>query len=44
MKTYIYEAKTLEEAVNKALTELNISEDNLIIKLTYFRNFTVIFL
>ena len=33
MKTYIYEAKTLEEAVNKALTELNISEDNLIIKL-----------
>ena len=33
MKTYIYEAKTLEEAVNKALTELNISEENLIIKL-----------
>ena len=32
MKTYIYEAKTLEEAVNKALTELNITEDNLIIK------------
>ena len=32
MKTYIYEAKTLEEAINKALTELNITEDNLIIK------------
>lgn len=32
MKTYIYEAKTLEEAINKALNELNITEDNLIIK------------
>ena len=32
MKTYIYEAKTLEDAINKALTELNIAEDNLIIK------------
>ena len=32
MKTYIYEAKNLEEATNKALTELNITEDNLIIK------------
>ena len=32
MKTYIYEAKTLEEAIKKALTELNITEDNLIIK------------
>ena len=32
MKTYIYEAKNLEEAINKALTELNITEDNLIIK------------
>lgn len=32
MKTYIYEAKTLEEAINKALEELNISQDDLIIK------------
>ena len=32
MKTYIYEAKTLEEVKNKALSELNITEDNLIIK------------
>jgi len=32
MKTYIYEAKTLEEAINKALTEQNITEENLIIK------------
>lgn len=32
MKTYIYEAKTLEEAINKALTEQNITEDKLIIK------------
>ena len=32
MKTYIYEAKTLEEAINKALNEQNITEDKLIIK------------
>ena len=32
MNTYIYEAKTYEEAINKALAELNITEDNLIIK------------
>lgn len=32
MKTYIYEAKTLEEAINKALTEQNITKDKLIIK------------
>ena len=32
MKTYIYEAKTLEEAINKALTEQNITEDKIIIK------------
>lgn len=32
MNTYIYEAKTFEEAKNKALTELNITEENLIIK------------
>ena len=32
MNTYIYEAKTFEEAINKALAELNITEDNLIIK------------
>ena len=32
MKTYIYEAKTIEDAINKALNELNIAEDNLIIK------------
>ena len=32
MNTYIYEAKNFEEAKNKALTELNITEENLIIK------------
>lgn len=32
MNTYIYEAKTFEDAKNKALTELNITEENLIIK------------
>lgn len=32
MKHYIFEAKTLEEAKNKALTELNLTEDNIIIK------------
>ena len=32
MNTYIYEAKTFEEAINKALAELNITEDNLILK------------
>lgn len=34
MKTYIYEAKTLEEAIEKALTELNISKEDLVIKNT----------
>ena len=34
MKTYIFEAKNLEEAKNKALDELNINEENLIIKST----------
>jgi spoIIIJ-associated protein len=33
MKSYIYEGKTLEETKNKALTELNILEENAIIKL-----------
>lgn len=32
MKSYIYEGKTLEEAKAKALNELNISEENAIIK------------
>lgn len=32
MKTYTYEAKTLEEAINKALEELNINQEDLIIK------------
>ena len=32
MKTYIYEAKTVSDAINKALTEQNITEDKLIIK------------
>lgn len=33
MKSYIFEAKTLEEAKEKALKELNISEENVIIKI-----------
>jgi len=32
MKSYIYEAKTFSDAKNKALTELNLTEDNIIIK------------
>lgn len=32
MKTYTYEAKTLEETINKALEELNINQEDLIIK------------
>lgn len=33
MKSYIFEAKTLDEAKEKALKELNISEENVIIKI-----------
>jgi len=32
MKKYNYEAKTKEDAINKALNELNITEDNIIVK------------
>lgn len=32
MNKYIYEAKTKEEALTKALTELNTTEDNLVMK------------
>ena len=32
MKKYIYEAKTKEEAINKALSELNTTIDNIIVK------------
>ena len=33
MKTYTFEGKNKEEAKNKALSELNTTEDNLIIKI-----------
>ncbi len=33
MKTYVYEAKTFEDAQNKALSELNLTEENAIIKI-----------
>jgi len=33
MKKYLYEGKTKEEALEKALTELNIAKENLIIKI-----------
>ncbi len=32
MKKYVYEAKTKEEAINKALSELNTTTDNIIVK------------
>ena len=32
MKKYTFEGKTIEEAKNKAISELNTTEDNLIIK------------
>ena len=32
MKKYVYEAKTKEEAINKALSELNTTIDNIIVK------------
>lgn len=32
MKTYIYEAKTLEDAKEKALNELNLTEENVLMK------------
>lgn len=33
MKKYLFEGKNLEDATNKALNELNVTEDNLIIKI-----------
>ena len=33
MKKHIYEAKTIEEAKEKALNELNVAEENLIINI-----------
>jgi spoIIIJ-associated protein len=38
MDSYIYEAKTKEEAINKAITELNTTEDNIIIKVLEEKN------
>ena len=38
MKKYIYEAKTFEEAKEKALTELKVAEENLIIKVLEEKN------
>ena len=35
MKKYIYEAKNYEEAQSKALAELNLDEQNVIIKKKY---------
>lgn len=33
MKKYLFEGKNLEDATNKALNELNVTEDNLIVKI-----------
>ena len=33
MKNYIFEGKTKEDALEKAVNELNVTEENLIIKL-----------
>ena len=33
MKKYLFEGKNLEDATNKALNELNVTKDNLIIKI-----------
>ena len=33
MQKYIYEAKTQEEAIEKALSELKVAEENLIINI-----------
>lgn len=38
MNKYIYEGKTLEEAKNKALTELNLTEENIIINVLEEKN------
>ena len=38
MRKYIYEAKTLEEAKEKALTELKVAEENLIINVLEEKN------
>lgn len=38
MNKYIYEAKTKEEAIDKALKELNITEDNSIIRILEEKN------
>ena len=38
MKKYVYEAKTLEEAKNKALEELKVAEENLIINILEEKN------
>ena len=38
MEKYIYEGKTYEEAKSKALTELKVAEDNLIINVLEEKN------
>lgn len=38
MQKYIYEAKTKDEAIEKALTELKVAEENLIIKVLEEKN------
>lgn len=38
MKKYVYEAKTKEEAINKALSELNTTIDNIIVKVLEEKN------
>ena len=38
MQKYIYEAKTYEDAVEKALQELKVAEENLIIKVLEEKN------
>ncbi len=38
MNKYIYEGKTLDEAKNKALTELNLTEENVIINILEEKN------
>lgn len=38
MNKYIYEGKTKEEAINKALTELNVSEENIIVDVLEEKN------
>ena len=38
MKKYIYEAKTKEEAIDKALNELGVAEKNLIVNVLEEKN------